>query len=100
MNKVKSKIIQKSWTLTERQLCDCEMLLDESFSPLDRFMNQNDYVEVLKNMRLSTGELFPLPITLDVNSEFASKLKVGETIILREREGFKVAKTLEGVSTF
>ncbi len=83
---------QNSWTLSDRQLCDCEMLLDYSFFPLDRFMNQNDYDRVLKEMRLSTGELFPLPITLDVDQEFARKVKVGERIILREKEGFKVAK--------
>ena len=82
---------QNSWTLSDRQLCDCEMLLDYSFFPLDRFMNQNDYDRVLKEMRLSTGELFPLPITLDVDQEFARKVKVGERIILREKEGFKIA---------
>ena len=42
-------------------------------------------------MRLATGELFPLPITLDVDREFSKKVKVGEKIILREKEGFKVA---------
>ena len=36
-------IIEKSWILTDRQLCDCEMILDGSFSPLDRFMTESDY---------------------------------------------------------
>ena len=37
----------KIWTLTDRQLCDCEMILDNSFFPLDQFMNENDYQSVL-----------------------------------------------------
>ena len=81
----------KSFTLTDRQLCDCEMILDKSFSPLDRFMKEDDYLMVLSDMRLATGELFPIPITLDVDKEFSDHLNIGEKIILREKEGFKIA---------
>ena len=68
----------KSFTLTDRQLCDCEMILNQSFSPLDRFMNKDDYLTVLNDMRLSTGELFPIPITLDVDVEFSDQVIFGE----------------------
>ena len=81
----------KSFTLTDRQLCDCEMILDKSFSPLDRFMNEDDYLMVLSDMRLATGELFPIPITLDVDKAFSDQVSIGEKIILREKEGFKIA---------
>ena len=83
-----------TWVLTDRQLCDCEMILNKSFSPLDRFMTKKDYESVITNMRLSSGELFPLPIMLDVNEKFANQLKVGEKILLIEKEGFQVAKIL------
>jgi len=82
---------EKSWTLSDRQLCDCEMILDGSFSPLDHFMTKDDYNTVLSDMKLSNGDLFPLPIVLDVNEEFANQLNIGERIILREKEGFKIA---------
>ena len=82
---------EKSWILTDRQLCDCEMIMDGSFNPLDRFMSEDDYESVLTEMRLSNGELFPLPIVLDVNEEFSSGISIGEKIILREKEGFKIA---------
>ena len=85
------KMREKSWILTDRQLCDCEMILDNSFYPLNRFMNENDYHSVLSEMRLDSGELFPLPITLDVNKEFSEQVSIGEKIILREKEGFKIA---------
>tara|TARA_B100001121_G_scaffold304559_1_gene320303 strand:+ start:1807 stop:3438 length:1632 start_codon:yes stop_codon:yes gene_type:complete len=81
----------KSFTMTDRQLCDCEMILDKSFSPLDRFMNKEDYLMVLSDMRLATGELFPIPITLDVDKEFSYQVNIGEKIILRDKEGFKIA---------
>ncbi len=85
------KIQEKSWTLSDRQLCDCEMILDRSFYPLDRFMNENDYHSVLNEMKLHSGELFPIPITLDVDKKFSEQVTIGEKIILREKEGFKIA---------
>ena len=85
---------QYSWIMTDRQLCDIEMILDGSFNPLNHFMNEDDYKGVLNDMRLANGKLFPLPITLDVDREFSKKVSVGEKIILREKEGFKVASMI------
>ena len=82
---------KKFWTMTERQLCDCEMILDGSFHPLDRFMTKKDYDEVLKTMRLENGELFPIPVVLDVNEEFSKTLELGEQIALRDKEGFVIS---------
>jgi len=74
------------------------MIMDKSFNPLDRYMNEIDYQSVLSNMRLSSGELFPMPITLDVNKEFSDQISIGEKIILREKEGFKIAyMTVESI---
>ena len=81
----------KTWVLTDRQLCDCEMILDKSFYPLDGFMNKNEYDSVINDMRLSNGVLFPIPIVLDVNKEFSDKIAIGEKIILCEKEGFQIA---------
>ena len=67
---------QKSWVLTDRQLCDCEMIMDGSFAQLDHFMTMSDYESVLTGMRLSNGDLFPLPIVLDVNKEFSNQLSL------------------------
>ena len=32
-----------SWDLTERQLCDIELLLNGAFSPLEGFLGRDDY---------------------------------------------------------
>ena len=78
---------RKSWDLTERQLCDLELLMNGGFSPLEGFMTQADYESVVTNMRLANGIIWPIPITLDVSPAFAEKVEIGETIDLRDREG-------------
>ena len=52
--------------ISPRALCDLELLATGAFSPLDRFMGQKDYQRVLAEMRLASGTLFPIPITLTV----------------------------------
>jgi sulfate adenylyltransferase len=81
-----------SWDLTGRQLCDLELLLSGGFSPLRGFMTKADYEGVCKNMRLASGVLWPMPITLDVTEEFAKKLTRGSSkIALRDPEGVMLA---------
>jgi sulfate adenylyltransferase len=80
-----------SWQLTDRQICDLELLLNGGFSPLQGFMNQNDYESVLNDMRLADGSLWPMPITLDISEDFAKKIKGEEKIALRDKEGFALA---------
>ena len=86
--------IKNSWTLTDRQLCDCELILDGSFSPLKGFMTQKNYTSVLETMRLENGSLFPIPIVLDVNEKFSKKLNFGDKIVLRDKEGFQIAQMM------
>ena len=83
-----------SWDLTERQLCDIELILNGAFSPLEGFLNQDDYDAVVSGMRLKSGVLWPMPVTLDVSEDFAADLKSGDKLALRDLEGVIVA-TLE-----
>ena len=55
--------------LSERALCDLELLAVGGFSPVDRFMGYQDYVRVVEEMRLNNGQLFPIPVTLPVTNE-------------------------------
>lgn len=73
-------------TLTERQLCDLELIICGGFSPLEGFMNEKDYTGVVNNLRLSDGTLFSLPITLDVSEEKIKNLNIvqGTRITLRD----------------
>jgi sulfate adenylyltransferase len=81
-----------SWDLTPRQLCDVELLLTGGFSPLQGFMKRADYERVCHNMHLTSGVIWPMPITLDVTEDFAKKLQPGSSkIALRDPEGVMVA---------
>ncbi len=79
------------WTLSERQICDLEMILCGGFSPLKGFLTENDYDSVLDNLRLQDGTLWPIPITLDVSEEFAETVNVSDEVALRDKEGFVIA---------
>jgi sulfate adenylyltransferase len=80
-----------SWDLTERQLCDIELLLNGAFSPLEGFLGKEDYESVVEKMRLASGVLWPMPITLDVSEEFAETIQGGDRIALRDLEGVVIA---------
>lgn len=67
--------------LSDRQVCDLELLATGAFSPLDCFMGKADYQSVLDDMRLVNGHLFPIPITLSVDSE--AGIEQGKDIALR-----------------
>ena len=79
--------------LNERQICDLELILNGAFEPLNQFMGQEDYESVLENMRLSTGELWPIPINLDIDKKTKEEydLKIGSEVALRDHEGFLIA---------
>src|SRR5215510_10067292 len=82
-DEVKARASQlSSLQLSERSVCDLELLATGAFSPLDRFMGRLDYQRVLDEMRLSTGQLFPLPITLPVEAN--PVLHLDQDIALRD----------------
>lgn len=67
--------------ISERSVCDLELLAVGAFSPLDSFMGQADFQRVLDEMRLGSGYIFPIPITLSV--EPGPDIKLGQDIALR-----------------
>ncbi len=80
-----------SWDLTPRQLCDLDLLLNGAFSPLEGFLGEADYESVCDTIRLESGVLWPIPVTLDVSTEFADQIGIGDTIALRDTEGVLIA---------
>ena len=80
-----------SWDLTQRQLCDLELLMNGGFSPLKGFLGQADYDNVVQNMRLADGTFWPMPVTLDVAHALADTVEPGQDIALRDPEGVILA---------
>ena len=87
----KKSINYPSWVLTDRQICDLEMILNGGFSPLGGFLGKDDYESVINDLRLNDGRLWPIPIMLDVTSEFAQSISIGNKITLKDKEGFSLA---------
>ncbi len=81
----------REWVLSHRQVCDLELLMSGGFAPLDGFLRRADYEAVVAGMRLASGALWPMPVTLDVTREFAEKVSPGERIALRDAEGVALA---------
>ena len=81
----------KSYNLNLRQTCDLDLILDGSFYPLKGFLTQKEYLSVCENIHLPSGELWPIPINLDVSKEFAETLTLGEEISLKDQEGVNLA---------
>ncbi|SEA64054.1 bifunctional sulfate adenylyltransferase/adenylylsulfate kinase [Rubrimonas cliftonensis] len=79
------------WDLTPRQLCDLELLMNGGFNPLRGFLGQADYDGVLERMRLASGRLWPIPVTLDVPAAFAERIEIGQDVALRDPEGVPLA---------
>ena len=77
--------------LTQRQLCDLEMLINGGYSPLEGFMGEADHRAVCSGMRLAKGLLWPVPVTLDLSETDAAGIAVGQTVALRDVEGVMIA---------
>ena len=60
--------------ISERAVCDLELIATGGFSPLDRFMNREDFRSVVNDMRLANGTLFPIPVTLPVGADAGAVL--------------------------
>ncbi len=67
--------------VSQRSLCDLELLACGAFSPLDRFVSKQDYEHILADMRLTSGQIFPIPVTLPVNPD--PVLRLDRDIALR-----------------
>ena len=75
--------------ISERTLCDLELLAVGAFSPLDRFMGKEDHDRVVAEMRLADGALFPIPIPLPVDED--APVAPGEEIALRDSRNYLLA---------
>ena len=78
-------------TMTERQVSDFELIINGGFSPLTNFMSKADYDSVLDHMRLTDGTIWPVPVMLDAEGDFAEALQRGQEITLRDTQGLLLA---------
>lgn len=84
--------MEYSINLSDRLLCDVELLLDGSFAPLTGFLNEHDYKSVVNDMRLANGKLWPMPIVLPIDGVLKEKIKHEEYVILKNSYELPIAK--------
>jgi sulfate adenylyltransferase len=68
--------------LSDRSISDLQMIAIGALSPLKGFMNEADYRSVVKQMRLSNGLPWSVPITLSVTEAVADTLTEGTLVRL------------------
>eukprot|EP01083_Nonionella_stella_P065539 171816_1 len=80
-------------SLTPRQTCDIELLLNGAFSPLQGFMTSKEYNAVVNDMHLPDGTIWPMPITLDISEEKALEIEKSNAkqLVLRDEEHNPIA---------
>lgn len=66
-----------TWTIS-----DLDLIAVGAFSPLEGFLNEDDYNSVISSMRLANGTVWSIPITLSVDEQTANQLSVGEQVAL------------------
>lgn len=82
--------------LSERAICDLELLGTGAFAPLDRFMSAADYARVLAEMRLASGALFPIPVTLPIANDAHVELD-SQVALLDSRNEILAVMTVEEI---
>src|SRR5205809_778405 len=77
--------------LDRRALSDLEMIVIGGFSPLDGFMGEADHASVVDRMRLASGVVWTIPVTLGVGADQARRLAVGADVALQDEAGTTLA---------
>jgi sulfate adenylyltransferase len=68
--------------LNARQISELLLIATGAYSPLEGFMGEADYREVVSSMRLANGLAWPMPITLAVSSDDAARLQIKKDVAL------------------
>jgi len=81
-----SAITINTWTIS-----DLDLIGVGAFSPLQGFMNEQDYISVIDKMRLADGTVWSIPITLAVEDSTAESLSIGQRVSLIGEDGVHYA---------
>ena len=70
---------------------DVENIADGIFSPLEGFLNQQDFESVISKGRLANGIAWTIPTVLDVDDDTGKKMKEAGEVLLKNPEGTGIA---------
>jgi len=95
--KLVNRIVEKdsaglfSISITNDLANDVENIADGIFSPLEGFLNQQDFESVVSRGRLANDVAWTIPIVLDVDEDTSKKIKEAGDVLLKNPEGTGVA---------
>ncbi|MCX6556907.1 MAG: sulfate adenylyltransferase [Candidatus Aminicenantes bacterium] len=89
-----------SLEIDEEKAIEIQNIASGVFSPLQGFMNQEDYREVIQHSRLASGHAWTLPIVLAVDERQAKKIVKNETIILKTPKAAVASMLIEDIFTW
>lgn len=69
-------------SLNQRQYLEFEKIALGAFAPLEGFMNEEEFRGVVEDMRLPSGEPFPLPVVMDLSADQAQEVTPGREVVL------------------
>ncbi len=81
-------------SLGPRTISDLQMISTGVFSPLEGFMQREDYESVVGDTRLTNGLAWSLPVTLATSEDMARTLREGSEVALVDDDGEPVATML------
>jgi len=81
--------------MTSREASDVMMMAMGAYTPLDGFMGEADWRRVSQEMRLESGVLWPIPITLSCDGAVAANLAVGEELALFDPQSNEALAIME-----
>jgi ATP sulfurylase len=73
--------------IPERELMDCEQFGYGTYSPLIGFMDRDTLESVLETYRVPSGEVWTLPILLQVGLEEIATVTAGDRVALTDEQG-------------
>lgn len=77
--------------MTAVQHSDVFCIATGVFSPLTGFVGRNDYESILESMRLSSGTVWSIPVTLAVDRDLAKSIRSRTRVALEDAGGRRVA---------
>lgn len=74
-------------TLSQRNLADLECIATGIYSPLEGFVDEEEYYNIVNTMRLGNGLAWSIPVTLQVSEAVSQKCRLDSEIALAHPNG-------------
>ncbi|NJO29933.1 MAG: sulfate adenylyltransferase [Richelia sp. SL_2_1] len=74
-------------TLSTRNIADLECIATGVYSPLEGFVDEQEYTSIVKDMRLTNGLAWSIPVTLQISESVADQYELDSEIALAHPNG-------------